>query len=182
MAMRGRDKWRELLAMRDFDTVVETGTYRAANTIVMSDVFKEVHSIDMSETLHKEALVKCAEIDNITLHYGNSAKVIPTLQFDYPVYYFLDAHWCRTKPAVTTKGTFPLWEELDFIAQRPHSDVIIVDDVHAFENNSVRARKDNSRYNADWNGVNKETILAAVERHKPVIKSFEFHDTFVMHV
>ena len=180
MAMRKAEGWQELLTMRNLDTVVETGTYRAVNTIKMSGIFKEVHSIELSDILHAEAIEKCKDLDNVTLHHGNSAEVIKTLQFDRPVYYFLDAHWCVTKPAVTANGTFPLWEELDFIAQRPHSDVIIVDDVHAFENKSREAS--DKRYNGEWNGVNKETILAAVEKYKPVLKSFEFHDCFVMHV
>jgi hypothetical protein len=180
MAMRKAEGWQELLTMRDLDTVVESGTYRAVNTIKMSGIFKKVHSIELSDILHTEAIEKCRGINNIHLHHGNSAEVLPTLKLDYPVYYFLDAHWCSTKPAVTAKGAFPLWTELEYIAQRPYSDVIIVDDIHAFENGGREAS--DKRYNADWNGVNKESIIAAVEKYKPVLHSFDFHDCFVMHV
>lgn len=180
MAMRDKLGWQKLLSIKPLDVIVETGTYRAVNTLGMSRLFKEVHSIELSAVLHKEAIEKCKGINNIRLYHGDSSLVLPTLGFQVPVYYFLDAHWCRTKPSDTANGCFPLWKELDFIAQRPYSDVIIVDDVHAFENKSREAL--DPRYNNDWNGVNKKTILAAVEKHKPVIGSFEFADTFVMYV
>lgn len=180
MAMRKHDGWTELLKRKPLGTIVETGTYRAVNTLVLSGVFKEVHSIELSPELHANALVLCKDLDNVHLYHGDSSIVLPTLEFDEPVYYFLDAHWCLTKPPVTANGNFPLWKELDFIAQRPYADVIIVDDVHAFENKSREAS--DPRYNNDWDVVNKATILAAVEKYKPVLESFEFHDTFVMYV
>lgn len=180
MAMRHSKGWEQLLSIKALDIIVETGTYRAINTIKLSEVFKEVHSIELSEVLYKEAIEKCEGIANIHLHHGDSSLVIPTLEFEFPIYYFLDAHWCRTKPPVTANDSFPLWKELDFIAQRPHGDVIIVDDIHAFDNRSREAS--DPRYNDDWNGVNIKTILEAVRKHKPVIGSFEFHDCFVMYV
>lgn len=180
MAMRSSTRWDELLERRHLDIVVETGTYRAVNTLVLSKAFKEVHSIELSKVLYEEAIEKCKDVDNIHLYHGDSSLVIPMLDFESPVYYFLDAHWCLTKPPTTANGYFPLWKELDFIAQRPYSDVIIVDDVHAFENKSREAS--DPRYNNDWDTVTKATILAAVERYKPVLESFEFHDTFVMYV
>lgn len=178
--MRDPKGWEKLLSIKPLDIIVETGTYRSVNTRMMSKVFKEVHSVELSTVLHEAAIEACKDIDNIYLYHGDSSLVIPSLEFEFPIYYFLDAHWCRTKPPTTANGCFPLWNELEFIAQRPYSDVIIVDDVHAFENKSREAL--DSRYNNDWDGVNKETILAAVEKHKPVIGSFEFYDTFLMYV
>lgn len=165
----------ELLGGTD-DTFVETGTYRAVTTLAMSKVFKHVHSIELSETLYDEAKEKCKGVENIQLHHGDSAMVLPTLDLPKPVVFLLDAHACKTKPLVTAQGAFPLWKELEYIGQRPCRDIIIVDDVHAFGKHNERANS------PEWIEVTTESIIDAIEIYKPVIDRFEFHDTFVMYV
>ena len=180
MAMRDLRSWKTLLERKPLDTIIETGTYRAVNTIMLSGLFQTVHSIEMSKTLYDEAVEKCKGVPNIHLYNGDSALVLPSLSIAQPAYYFLDAHWCLTKPAATQNNCFPLWRELEFLSNRPYSDVIIVDDVHAFENKGVST--DNKRYHNQWNGVNKVSILEAISMNKQIVECFEFEDVFVVYV
>lgn len=158
-----------------WDTLIETGTYRAENTLLMATLFYEVHSIELSDQLFEEALEKCADNCNIFLYHGNSVDVLPTLNMNQPLVYFLDAHACKTKPMVTAH-TFPLWEELDFICSRPHQDIIIVDDVHTFGEHDTRSQEPR------WAEVTFGSITDYVNQRKPVRKTKVVDDTFVVYV
>ena len=166
-----------------WDTLIETGTYRAETTLLMAKLFFEVHSIELSEQLYKEAVEKCAEAGyvksdgehGIYLYHGNSVNVLPLLNFGYPLVYFLDAHACKTKPMVTAH-TFPLWEELDFICSRPHHDIIIIDDVHTFGEHDKRSEEPR------WEEVTFDSIVNYIGVRKFVQRSKVVDDTFVVYV
>ncbi len=154
---------------------VETGVWKAQTTQILATLFREVHSIELSEPLYQAAAITCKNLGNVHLYNGDSALILPTLEFDEPVFYFLDAHFMplnRTKESIP--GAFPLWEELDFIIERSHSDIILVDDIHCFGNPRGDA--------PDWDNVTRESILECIQTKKSVLKSYDFHDGFVVHV
>lgn len=155
---------------------VETGVWKAKTTQILSTLFDEVHSIELSEPLYIAALETCKDLDNVTLYHGDSALVLPTLNFPAPTFYFLDAHFMprnRTKESIA--GHFPLWAELDHILTRPYNDIILIDDIHCFGNPRGDA--------PEWDNVSRESLLAHVEAGgKEVLKAYDFHDGFVVHV
>jgi hypothetical protein len=154
---------------------VETGVWKAKTTQILATLFREVHSIELSEPLYTAAVETCKDLDNVHLYNGDSATVVPELTFDEPVFYFLDAHFMprnRTKESIP--GCFPLWKELNHILTRPHSDIILVDDIHCFGNPRGDA--------PEWEDVTRESLLDRVREKKEVTKFYDFHDAFVMHV
>ena len=158
----------------EVDTFVETGTWKAVTAIDMSSIFNEVHSIELSVELYKQAVEKCKHIENINLHYGDSAEVLPTLTFNVPVCYFLDAHACSVTP--TAQGHFPLWKELDYILSRPYNDLLIIDDVHCFD------QKKSSKPMSYWSGVNEKSLIDYVLKKKIISDFFVIHDALVIHL
>ncbi len=155
---------------------VETGVWKAKTTQILATLFREVHSIELSEPLWSAATVTCKDLENVHLYHGDSGVVVPTLTvaFDEPVFWFLDAHFMprnRTKESIP--GCFPLWKELDSVIERPHADIILVDDIHCFGNPRGDA--------PEWDNVTRESILERISTKKSVFKSYDFHDGFVVH-
>ena len=156
------------------EIAVETGVWKAKTTQLLSTLFREVHSIELSEPLYTAALETCKDLKNVHLYNGDSATTIPTLEFDEPVFYFLDAHFMprnRTKESIPDH--FPLWAELDFIIERPHADIILIDDIHCFGNPRGDA--------PEWDTVTRESLLEHIGSKKTILKSYDFHDGFVVH-
>ena len=156
------------------EIAVETGVWKADTTRILAGLFREVHSIELSEPLYTAALETCKYLENVRLYHGDSGDVVPTLLFDEPVFYFLDAHFMpmnRTKESIP--GHFPLWSELNFIIERPFADIILVDDIHCFGN---------PRGNAPWwDNVTRDSLLERIGSKKIILKSYDFHDGFVVH-
>lgn len=140
---------------------VETGTLHGWTTAFLSDHVDEVHTIEV----RPEPLVKANELlagrTNVHIHCGNSSKILPSIlkpiPSDYPVFFYLDAHW---------QEYWPLFDELktigEFIGQRA---VIVIDDF----------KVPGKRYAFDsYKGV--ENSMDAIVSHLPVIyrEGFEF--------
>jgi len=119
---------------------VETGTRYGDTVEFMRRRFFEdddIYSIEIDDTLYIRA---CERFKGTKVHLfqGNSASIICALTFRGPTLYYLDAHWWNNAEAGGGEGKegFPLWQELQHILSLPpasgYTDVVVVDDVHAF--------------------------------------------------
>ena len=103
--------------------------------------------------------------------------MLPVLarEIDEPAVWFLDAHYChlRTMAAAGGHAEMPLMEELSVLAARPYEDIVIVDDVHAFN----RRDKGGDHAGGGWQGVNEKSIAKQLGR---VRTSYVDTDCFVM--
>jgi len=142
------------------DTFVETGTFRAETTLCMCKLFPHTYTIELSEELYRQAREKLKETSAVCCH-GDSVQVLPELLgiIKQPAIYFLDAHWCKRESA---KGPIavPLLQELELIAQRSFSDLVIVDDVRLF----ATSRSEN------WGDISVTSILKSLSRKVPAWK------------
>jgi hypothetical protein len=135
---------------------VETGTFEGETTRLLARKFATVTSIE----LDPDRFARCsAELFtdgyfNVECRLGNSADIVPLLSAkwsDCPVFWYLDAHFTKGlhgkwQLPLSGNGAFPLWSELEAISKRSQPDIVIVDDIHAFQ------RK------GDWAFVNADTI------------------------
>jgi len=113
-------------------TAVESGLGRGIGALLLAKHFKTVFTIELDAgRLTKYGPSVPARASNATLIYGDSAKAIENLAkaIDAPVFWYLDAHTRRGKH----KDKFPLWKELAILNKRTQPDIVIVDDIHAFD-------------------------------------------------
>lgn len=150
--------------------IIETGTLRGELTVRLPALFPIVHTIELSKELYD----RHPEDDRVCWHCGDSRVWLRELDFQEPVLFYLDAHYFKSKSNraehVVGSYDFPLWEELDIIARRPFTDIVVVDDVHSF--NTVRG----ADY-GDWENVTPESIRNRLGR---VGFSDRFDDMFAM--
>lgn len=139
---------------------VETGTYLGATTMLAHDLFPIVHTVEISQPLYERARARYGRTPGVMFHLGDSRTFVTELAASLaePALWFLDAHWFKgTREPVggRTEG-LPLWDELRAIAARPAGDLILIDDVHAFDGKGPEPA---------WRGVNLTTIAAALAPH-----------------
>jgi len=150
---------------RDIDTFVETGTADAATACNMLSVFEFVVTIELSKELFEKNKRNFASLyPRLMMLNGDSAEMLWTFhhgmepEVDKPCVFFLDAHKCALYEGLTAENDFPLWKELDIIKERPYADLVIVDDVHAFD------RKRDSDGYGFWDGVTPKAIADRLDR------------------
>lgn len=117
-----------------FKTFVETGTYLGKTAKHMSAVFDRCHTIELSLGLYEAAKEALAPYENITLHQGDSATILPTIleKLDEPALFWLDAHY-SAGPTAGAKASAPIETELGAIFRHPVKDhVVLIDDARAF--------------------------------------------------
>jgi hypothetical protein len=117
-----------------YPTFVETGTYMGQMSWHASRLFRTVHTIELSPTLAKRAVEMFAGRSNVTVHPGDSARVLPELlrTIDTPCIFWLDGHYSGDVSARGDSDT-PILAELEAIAAhrvRPHG--ILIDDCRVF--------------------------------------------------
>lgn len=156
---------------------IETGTLHANSTVLACIHFDKVYSIELSPELWATASEKFPG-GRITFLHGDSAKVLPEmLEHSFKeegVFFYLDAHFftagAKGKP-IAKENPFPLWDELEAIRKRRGvTDIVVVDDVHAF------GRKDP---HAGWETTGPETIKASMEGRE-VLHGAIMGDQYVM--
>jgi len=142
-------------------TFVETGTHRGTTlrAIYESKLFETLHSIELSDALYHSA-VEAFQGSGITLHHGDSAWVLGrlALELEDPVLFWLDAHWYDDRDAA--KGLCPLFSELEGIAWRPQSDIVIIDDVQCFGEKWADCPE------GDWTYIREDSILDRLGRNR----------------
>lgn len=116
------------------EVFVETGTYLGEMVDAVKDSFKLIHSIELSDELYDRACSKFAEFGHISIHHGDSAKVLPRLinEIDRPCLFWFDAHYSAGVTARGKKET-PVEDELKAIFHHPvDGHVILIDDARCF--------------------------------------------------
>lgn len=177
MALRG-DRAKQLAEIRSAfgflgRVAVETGTWMGQTTQALSTLFEVVYTVDLSEECYRRATDKFIDTNVICIR-GDSAEVVGRLSGELreSVFWFLDAHFPDAWPEEAKKlipqtNPMPLHQELYSITSRQYTDLIIVDDVHAFGSNWGNGR---------WKNTTVESLQACV---KPVL-SRQFGDCFAM--
>lgn len=118
------------------DTFIESGTYLGDTAENASRVFSQVHTIELASGLYERAKARFADHENVTVYYGDSARVLPSI-LNNPqgrILFFLDGHFSQRNTAKGDKNT-PIHGEIEAIIQHGVKDsIIIVDDVRFFQN------------------------------------------------
>jgi hypothetical protein len=130
-------KWRFIShaqSVLGYPTFIETGTFMGQMSWHASGLFRTVHTIELNASLAKRAREMLARRPNVTVHQGDSAKVLPRLlsTIETPCIFWLDGHYSGD---VTARGETdtPILAELEAIADhgvRPHG--IFIDDCRVF--------------------------------------------------
>lgn len=136
-----------------FDIFVETGTNAGFTVNNMKPHFKKIHTIELSESIYNSAVENFKLDKNITLHLGDSSKVLPKLteELSGNTIFFLDGHWSGGNTARGDKDC-PLLEELVAIKDFKYKSVVIIDDYRLF----------GTKGNEDWSDITDETIKNSV--------------------
>lgn len=138
------------------DVYIETGTYQGNQLALAAPRFKRVIGVELDPEF---ANMTRARVPKAEVILGSSSEILPELarEITEPCFFYLDAHYCRTKPHQIASTPFPLWDELIALRARAAADIIVVDDVHTFG----KARPD-LRYRGapDWEGVTFASITS----------------------
>jgi hypothetical protein len=116
---------REVFANVRFETVVETGTYRATTTLFLSQLADvPVATIELNSRFYHYARRRLKSTPNVTVIRGDSATALRILATRKPwgrgpAFFYLDAHWHEH---------LPLREEIEAIRQGWSAFVIVIDD------------------------------------------------------
>jgi len=105
------------LLVKDFkpDALVETGTFLGFTTRHLAGFGIDTYTVEVSRKYRVAARSGLADLDNVTLFWGDSAEAIQVLgdrrPFERPLAY-LDAHWETRVPLNEEIGTlFSVWPD-----------------------------------------------------------------------
>ena len=116
---------REIFELVPFESVIETGTYRATTTLFLSQLVNvPVATIEANSRYYHYSRRRLEGESKITLIRGDSATTLSRLATESPwnqgpAFFYLDAHWDRS---------LPLPAELDAILTGWHDFAILIDD------------------------------------------------------
>ncbi len=113
---------------------IETGTYLGDTVHALRRRFREIHSIELDVTLYEAASRRFAGARSVTIHYGDSATVLPDLlsRLTEPALFWLDGHFSGGVTARGPRDT-PVREELSSILRHPVEEhVVLIDDARVF--------------------------------------------------
>jgi len=116
---------RDIFAKVPFQSIVETGTYRATTTLFLSQLADvPVASIEVNSRYYHYAQRQLKRAPNVTLIRGDSTTVLRSLPARAPwnrdpVFFYLDAHW---------RKYLPLPAELEAIREGWPSFAVLIDD------------------------------------------------------
>jgi len=122
---------RRHLPLRNF---VETGTFEAQTTTTVAPLFDRVVTVELSPTLYRRALQRCAEFSQVEVIQGASPDVLRSRASEWSAtstLYWLDAHWCG---GVTggVADECPVLAELEAIHNLNDQSVVLIDDARFF--------------------------------------------------
>jgi hypothetical protein len=114
---------------------VETGTYLGDMTAAMANYFDQLYTIELGADLYRQARARFRSNPPITLHQGDSARILEQLfpRIDEPPLFWLHAHYSH---CITVCGTVqtPIERELELIIRHPEKrNVILIDDARRFK-------------------------------------------------
>ena len=119
---------------KDYDTFIETGTYKGGTIFAMAPYYNVLHSVEYKKELYDDLVSKNVP-QNIHLYNDNSVdflkKLLPTIK-DEKIVFFLDAHWAGINTGFF-KNDCPLLEELQIIKNTCNIPfLLIIDDYNKF--------------------------------------------------
>lgn len=115
-------------------TFIETGTFLGDMVEAQCKNFEKLHSIELSEELFQRAKDRFSGISKITLHQGDSGKVLKDIVdgIDHQALFWLDGHYSGGFTALGDSEC-PVLEELAAIfAGKTNDHVILIDDARCF--------------------------------------------------
>jgi hypothetical protein len=123
-------------AMRELGlrALVETGTYLGDTPWYFRLRLPRIHTIEVGDVLFEEARRRFARWPNVTVHHGDSAKVLASLvpTLDSPTLFWLDGHF---DGGITGRGDLdcPIFAELEAILGSMKSRwAVLIDDARSF--------------------------------------------------
>jgi hypothetical protein len=155
---------------------VETGTFFGDTADAMTHIFESVHTIELSELYYLLALNRFVGRDRVRPHWGNSSDILPILcrNIDEPIFFYLDAHFAGHDTARSCVEV-PLMAELSAIAQREHSDIVVIDDARLFGE-----KRDEGGFTVDWRGITEENILACFPDEKRLLHYYDYDRLIIL--
>jgi hypothetical protein len=161
----------QLILASKVNVFIETGTLMGdtSGLISLAHPELEVHTIEISDHYYEEASKRLAVIPNITVHHGDSGRVLPLIlrNLSTPALFWLDAHFSGGN---TGRGASdcPISEELEAIISHPQ----IANHVLAFDD--IR----------DFNGQSGYPNLPAFKEYLsdklPTLAQYERHDSLIL--
>ena len=115
-------------------TLVETGTYKGDMVQACKSRFRRILSIELDPALCEAAREKFSGDRHVSIHQGDSAKILPELLADLsePGLFWLDGHYSA---GITARGPLdtPILQEVDAILHHEVGNhVILIDDAREF--------------------------------------------------
>ena len=116
---------RDMFAQVHFESIVETGTYRATTTLYFRRLAEApIATVEANSRYYHYAQRRLRGVPNVTLIRGDSAEVLGSLATESPwnrgpTFFYLDAHWL---------GTLPLLGELEAIGTGWRDYAVLIDD------------------------------------------------------
>lgn len=164
------------LDANEYSTFIETGTYVGETVRSIQPYFEKVHTIEISEYLYNRFFQEHPDYGNVTVHLGDSSKVIPELlnQFDenQKCVFWLDGHFSH---GCTSKGDkdVPLLEECQSIDRlyKPDEGLVLVDDYRLFGVTEPE----------DWSDITVESIKNCFTNFE-VSEYVHSDDMFCIHI
>lgn len=111
----------------------ETGTQRGSTTMMAlrSARFTRLITCELSPGFYAHARTRFADYTNVTVLHMDSREALREYAPPEPCLFYLDAHFTKDGGSV---NDWPLYDELAVLRDRPHPDVIVIDDVRGFGN------------------------------------------------
>ncbi|BCL16663.1 hypothetical protein GCM10017556_44020 [Micromonospora sagamiensis] len=161
---------RHVLNQAPCQVFIETGTFHGESLEYAARLpFDRIHSIELSPQLHRAAADRFAYDNRITVHHGDSARVLPEVLagLHEPALIWLDAHYCFLDSA---RGPVdcPLLEEVEAIVAHERAagleHIVLIDDYHIFGTSpsSPWLVGDDITFvpEADWSDITPERVRA----------------------
>lgn len=116
----------------EFDTFVETGTYKGNTTMWAAKNFDYVYTVEFSSKIFEQTSERLSQLENVSFHLADSKTFLKELapKLTTPTVFWLDAHWC-SGGSYGEHDQCPLIEELDILADLEEC-VILIDDARLF--------------------------------------------------
>ena len=118
-----------LASVHGLRRAVETGTWQGDGAVVLARHFEKVETIELSRRLALRAKIRFALRPSITVHQGDSAKLL--FPASEPTLYWLDGHWSGGATAGQDREC-PLLDELRATSPGHPRDCYLIDDARLF--------------------------------------------------
>lgn len=155
---------------------IETGIFRGQSALDLAGLFREWHAIEIEPGYIELSRRRWAEagVSNVSTYPGDTRDLLPLLlaKIKEPAVIMLDAHYSAVKrpcfygePAMQHRqgADFPLYAELQALAERPYADLILIDDWALAGREAPRVRAPGDR-SEQWESLTPEKVCTRLGR------------------